>query len=325
MRKGLLDIDELIKLYKITFPSLDLKAFIPDGMADENYGGWFDLACLVNGAIYKVNKVGGCEHLLPFLNYVTHLCHTERDFIGQCRKEPSSISEELTNDYIAKWLLLDNFQSQDLENKPDEKIKYNIAKVLSLVAIFEVLIALVHESDLKSHFIFEKYLPKLCEKGKLIKSNTLLLKIAKERWEKQEYSGKVIKSTVYYRDIVKAQNPGSLEHEVDPDISRIKKQFQRWLKPEKKGNTLTYYFITIDKFRKDINVLFMPYETDIDFDDEIYTACSPVYFLQIFQRMQNELTHMELSPQFIVDQFSRYPLYVESVKSRFYQHLKIEI
>lgn len=212
-------------------------------------GNWFHIHNMMDGLLQS--SIADEQDMKDILNFIDAHCQVERGFLIELLEHAEM---DKVADYLSRWLLLDKevVTSNSLEH----------------YVIFEVRICLywsVIIEKILNTFAYNQYsncLPCLmpsfkADKNEIVISNEKLLEHFKMEYEQEFHSGKSKPWTYFYRHIaVKKQEDPMLGKDyiidkVDPDISAIKKQFDRW----KKGELFSY-----DGFLKNLMIIYLPLE-----------------------------------------------------------------
>ena len=302
IREGRLSDNELIHyLFGESSETPEKLNIHTNSINNNSLGGWYILNSLLNG--FKQS----CEDtdLLSYIDYLLGLCEVDKKYIEITSKNTTTDYSYL-NTFTEQWLALPcvNFDSGDKK----ESAQFIIAVVLHWAALFEHFLYL-DWPELKDDTVTDsppsilaRYTPQISDKKKLLSSVEKFLLEFKKKWARTKYSEADIKWTTLYRDIAKAKKVYSLENQVDPDIESIKKTFLRW----RIGG------LTIDSFKKNIAVLDTPYDAN-NFDSSLLV----ILFVNAFDTIQKELVSAGIAPEFIVEQFKRYPDYRRVVTNRY--------
>jgi hypothetical protein len=197
-------------------------------------GGWYILNSLLNGFKQSCDDTD----LLSYIDYLLGLCEVDKKYIEIINKN-TAVDYSYLNTFTEQWLALPriNFESSDKK----EHARYIIAVTLHWAALFEHFLyldwpELMEDSVTDSpSSILTRYIPRIKKiKGqlKLRSSIEVFLMELKNKWAESNYSKTTITWSTLYRDITRAQKPQTLENQVDPNISPIKKMFSRWRKGE---------------------------------------------------------------------------------------------
>lgn len=287
----------------------------------KNIGGWYVLA----SQIYGLGQNCDDEDILKYLSFLEALCSVDKQHIIQKRNMAQDVNFDVVNNAINLWLKTDKL---DFSNPTDEtKAKYLIAIILHWGALYENLMVIewgepTSNSGYDSFII--KCLPEIEKKGrnkgKLKRTNAVLLEHIKNNWAEFKYKKNTIKWSELHSDIAKARFNQDLAittiKEEVPDLDRpnqlIKKKLDRWKNGHSTNGKKIPSFICIDDFKQYLKILKIPYEPDY-FD----TSLMGLLFIQLFELVQFEIQKLNVSSQFIVDEFAKYPNYQKLVSKRY--------
>jgi hypothetical protein len=287
----------------------------------KNIGGWYVLA----SQIYGLGQNCDDEDILKYLSFLEALCSVDKQYILQQRNMAQDVNFDVINNAIKLWLKTDKL---DFSNPTDEtKTKYLIAIILHWGALYENLMVIewgepTSNSGYDSFII--KCLPEIerkgRNKGKLKRTNAVLLEHIKNNWAEFKYKKNTIKWSELHSDIAKARFNQDLAittiKEEIPDLDRpnqlIKKKLDRWKNGHSINGKKTPSFICIDDFKQYLKILKIPYDPDY-FD----TSLMGLLFIQLFELIQFEIQKLNVSDQFIVDEFAKYSNYQKLVSKRY--------
>ncbi|WP_125560867.1 hypothetical protein [Pseudoalteromonas rubra] len=305
-RAGALNYEEFESYLNVRAFDIDINEITPAEL--KNQGAW----CFLKGAIAGSRAQLGKEEDYSFHSYWDFLsahCDLEHDIIKKLRETKET---RVAHCFIRQWLLID--KPNLISPTPEESSVYLIRMVMYWAALFE----LYEEIDYGApdFSILEKVIPQATGKkssGGLSLSSECMLEAFKARWGKDNVKRKV-KWADLYRDIVRKQlkdpdidgpsvKAGSAEL-VDPDISAIKKRFERW----RKGKQI----LSMEDVRKDLLILRCRYA-----ETEKHPFIRPFLFVNLFTLTQVELKNHGVSADTIVEEFSHYQSYKQLVKNRF--------
>lgn len=271
----------------------------------KSIGGWCFLDGLVRGAklSYKSPELQG------YLDFILFICDSEKKYICALTANPSNGSRSRLNKLSQHWLCLP--ENHFDEPTTEKMVQYLIAQVLLWAALFEKFMIFEQAGRVENtadngtpfSFTFNKYIPTINKEGTVRYSVDILLYSVKSRWGKNKYAKDKISWSLLYKDIANAIAKKKLE----PDPESIKKQFLRW----RSGKLL----LTIKSFKEKIAILYGA-------SDESDSALMIIPFIQLFDRIQREFIKEGVPQEYIVQQFEKYPLYVDLVSSRYKQFLK---
>jgi len=287
----------------------------------KNIGGWYVLA----SQIYGLGQNCDDEDILKYLSFLEALCSVDKQHIIQQRNMAQDVNFDVINNAINLWLKTDKL---DFSNPTDEtKAKYLIAIILHWGALYENLMVIewgepTSNSGYDSFII--KCLPEIerkgRNKGKLKRTNAVLLEHIKNNWAEFKYKKSTIKWSELHSDIAKARFNQDLAittiKEEVPDLDRpnqlIKKKLDRWKNGHSSNGKKIPSFICIDDFKQYLKILKIPYDPDY-FD----TSLMGLLFIQLFELIQFEIQKLNVSDQFIVDEFAKYSNYQKLVSKRY--------
>lgn len=308
-RADSLSEQDLINYFHDISFDFSLQKELLSGVDNKHLGGWFIVKCMIYG-FKQAAHANGNKSLDSYCDFVETLCETEHQFIQQTYGKTEGL--ELASDFLSKWLLLSDINF----NKPstDQMAVYMIHLVMHWAAIFELFLTLWFGNAYDS--VLELTLPKSTlkqSKSRFESTNRRLVEQFKKHWEKASYNKSKIAWRTLYRDVLVAQkqdsdltkfplSADSLEL-VDPDVSAIKKRFQRW----QKG-----FLISIEDFRRYFAILKTPYA-----DSEHDASLGVILFANMFSLVQLELLKAKIQPQQICKLFEEYPKYRQLVSKRY--------
>lgn len=287
----------------------------------KNIGGWYVLA----SQIYGLSQNCEDKDILEYLNFLQALCSVDKQLIIQQRKMAEDVDFKIINEAINLWLDTDNL---DFSNPTDEtKAKYLIAIILHWGALYENLMVIewgepTSNSGYDSFII--KCLPEIEKKGrnkgKLKRTNAVLLEHIKNGWAEFKYNKDTIKWSELHSDIAKARFSQDLVittiKEEIPDLDKsnqlIKKKLDRWKNGHTTNGKKIPSFICVDDFKQYLKILKIPY--DPDYHD---SSLMVLLFIQLFELVQFEIQKLDVSDQFVVDEFANYPNYQKLVNKRY--------
>ncbi|KID56639.1 hypothetical protein JF50_11970 [Pseudoalteromonas luteoviolacea] len=285
----------------------------------QNIGSWYFLKSFVKSFQYSDQEEAiALKYYWSFLEAHCDLEHTILDELS------STKNIELVESYLKTWL---NIETQELfELDSNTRYVYLVKSVMYWAALFELFLEL--EFNTTEYSYLNKVLPTFNEKiNKLSLSTEQFLINFKKAWSRDEYgyaNERSIKWAELYRDIAKKrmQDPDITNPPIssnspelhDPDITAIKKKFDRW----RKGNTL----ISMNEMRNFIAILRVPFSYS---GDEL--RLSQCLFINLFTFIQLQGLKLDIDLKQLSDAFSNYERYKAMVNRRYKtykQTLKLE-
>lgn len=282
----------------------------------KHIGGWFILLSQIKG--FKLNlKSRGEEKLTKYLTFIEEMCLLEYNFI---KENQGKNNVEFSNQFLTTWLECEPLSV--IEPTKNNQAQYLISMVMHWAALFEKFLEIDYEeSEDGYHSIIVKSLPSISTKKEqhyFHPSTEVFITKIKDKFADKHRPNKKYKWTEFYKDIAIAQltdpNMSTIPLKTDddrlisPDTSAIKKQISRW----RDGSRLS-----IDHFKKYFLILHHEYEpNDVEF------SLFSIELINLFTFIQKELLKECVSPEVIVDLFSRYKEYKTLIDRRF-EHFKI--
>ena len=273
-------------------------------------GDWYHVHCQIDGLLQS--SIADERDMKYIFNFIDAHCQIERQFLTELL---DNIDIGKVADYLCQWLFLDK---EVVTSKLEHHIIFEVRLCLYWSVIIEKLLN-TWGNNQYSNFV-PSLLPTFkADKNEFIVSTEKLLENVKKAYEKEYHSGKNKPWTHLYRHIAvkKQQDPrlgkDYIFDQVDPDVSAIKKQFDRW----KKGELLSY-----DAFRKNLVIICRNFD-DSKRDLEvflIYLLCNMLTVVQkrLFIRCNSREDTDQLIER-IVDEFAKIPEVRELIERR-YKH-----
>ncbi|MDB2373637.1 hypothetical protein N9W11_03675 [Psychrosphaera haliotis] len=303
--KGELSLDGLFQYF-------DMKA-VPNNLKQDNevdlqsVGGWHFLISLLAGFQSTLDNELDAD-LNIYLNFVKSICELDKQMIESLLKTKNV---DVANNCVSEWLVLKEFDFLSLSK--EQKAEYSISLVLFWAGLYEKYLKIEYSNSSDPYQPkMTKYLPKL-KSGNLQFSTECMLCTVKNKWEENRPSNKKNNWSEFYSDIARAQLTNTYFNEIpllpgdprliQPDITKIKKQFQRW----RAGKNFS-----IDHAKKYLFVLYGEYDPN-----KIDSSVFMFVFIDIFTFIQKELLSQGVSPQVIVDKFNKYSVLLNLLESKF--------
>ncbi|KZN45381.1 hypothetical protein [Pseudoalteromonas luteoviolacea] len=275
----------------------------------QNMGSWYLLKSFVNGGKYNNQEEDiALRYYWSFLEAHCDLEHTILEELSSAK------SIELIESYLKTWLSIKTQNNFDLDG--NTMYIYLVKSVMYWAALFELFLEL--EFNTTEYSYLHKVLPIFNEKtNKLSLSTEQFLINFKKAWSRDEHgyaNERTIKWADLYRDIAKKrmQDPDITNPPIssnspelhEPDITAIKKKFDRW----RKGKTL----ISMNEMRSFIAILRVPFSYSRD--ELRFSHC---IFINLFTFIQLQGLELNIDLKLLSDAFSDYKRYKEIVNRRY--------
>jgi len=244
-----------------------------------------------------------------YFHFLKALCVMDQTFTEQLLADPSNeqLIIERFNEEVASLMLLPGFRG-DIKFSQQ---RFLVARLLYWAALGELYLRVFSKAyvedlgSLKAGITL--FLPSIDNNGRLIKSQEKFLYNAKTVWGKTKLTGKSnMTDHKFFQDITNAALPNRVKI-ADPDVSRVKKEFQRL-----RANTR----LTLTKFETLIASLYVGRASKYS----SLTAAILVPLISAFDQTQTQLHLDGLDSQQIVALFSDYDYYSELVNQQFDQY-----
>ncbi len=323
IREGEYDLADLKELFSGTKFDADkyLKEIEKYDAEPEEIGGWYVLLSQVIGFKMRLEELQHFEFEedlskeIRYLEFLIEHCLLERSFFADALKL-DALDNEWINEKIYLWLGVESINLSSPNH--EDKVQYMLSIILYWTALFAVYLELEWKDE-KIAALLEKSLPHVNSKGELCRSNEVFLECFLKRWASDNGVTSKFWSQLNIA-IAKARvrnnlSISSLEDEscdLNKHNEMIKKKLFRWRKGYKKKNEKHVNLITIDSFKQYLAIIYQDYYQR-QFDSSI--GC--ILFLQLWELVQFECQKLNISDEFIVKIFSKYPSYVHLVKQRF--------
>tara|TARA_R100001039_G_scaffold38421_1_gene39861 strand:- start:1858 stop:2982 length:1125 start_codon:yes stop_codon:yes gene_type:complete len=240
------------------------------------------------------------ESTAIFWFFLRNLCRSEREIHAQLSQLSGDklVLTSFYNGMVERIMILPGFDCQD----PFSRQKYLVARVLYWAALVELYLRVSSEKyrkdigNEKAALTF--FLPQATNDKALIRSVEVFLNKQKQIWAYQCGKEKITDKR-FFEDITNA-SLSPRQREKNPDISKVKKIFQRW----RRGSPLR--LVNLEKF---IDPLYSA--KSMTLRNEVTILMIPI--INLFDYVQRQLLMQGLSNTEIESMFKEYNRYVDLV------------